>query len=45
MKVPLAGGNPTTLVSGLYKPYYIAVDENNVYWTDNRDGTVITVAK
>lgn len=43
MKVPLGGGVPTTLASGLTHPSAIAVDASSVYWTDDHDGTVTKV--
>jgi len=36
-----AGGVPTVIASGLNFPADIALDANNIYWTDNRDGTVM----
>jgi hypothetical protein len=45
MKMPIAGGNPTTLASNL-SPYGIAVDGTSVYWTNgtgSNDGTVMKV--
>jgi hypothetical protein len=44
MKVSLAGGTPTTLVSELTRPCGLAVDATSVYWTgsegsDSIDGT------
>ncbi len=33
MKVPLGGGTPTVLVSGLVAPHAMAVDATNAYWT------------
>lgn len=41
--IPLAGGVPTTLASGLDEPNSLAVDGTNVYWTDAQDGTVKAV--
>jgi hypothetical protein len=34
MSVPVTGGTPTTLVSNQDYPWAIAVDNNNVYWTN-----------
>jgi hypothetical protein len=45
MKVPLAGGNPTTLASRQDDPPYgIAVDVTSVYWTNTTAGSVMSVA-
>jgi hypothetical protein len=45
MKVPLAGGTPTTLYSGPGQAILlaIAIDETSVYWTDYSIGTVMRV--
>src|ERR1700682_157325 len=43
MKVPRAGGTPTSIASGQNSPAGIAVDANNIYWTNNLDGTVMKV--
>jgi hypothetical protein len=43
MKVPLAGGTPTTLASGQMMPLDLAVDATSVYWTDSTGGTVMKV--
>ena len=34
VKLPIAGGSPTTLVHGLAAPVALAVDEGSVYWAD-----------
>ena len=34
MKVPLGGGTPTTVASGLQNASLIAIDSKSVYWTD-----------
>ena len=41
-QLPLAGGTPTTLATGLYMVNGIAVDGANVYWADN-SGSVLRV--
>jgi hypothetical protein len=43
LSAPKAGGATTTLASGGY-PYEVALDDANVYWTDN-DGPIWKVAK
>jgi hypothetical protein len=47
MKVPIGGGAPMVLASGQFQPWGIAVDANNVYWTNNAiaPGTVMRVRK
>jgi sugar lactone lactonase YvrE len=40
MKMPLAGGTPTALASGLTCPNKTVVDATGVYWTDFCTGTV-----
>ena len=42
--VPVAGGQVTTLATGAL-PGCIVLDEDNVYWTDEYEGTVSKVAK
>jgi serine/threonine protein kinase len=41
MHLPLAGGNATTLASGLNEPIGIAVDGTNFYWTSAITGDVM----
>jgi len=47
MKVPLNGGEPSTLASGLIRPAAIALDEAHVYWAESghsgSDGEVMAV--
>lgn len=45
VSLPLAGGAPKTLASGLCGPDSIAVDTNDVYFADGGDGMVGKVAK
>jgi len=42
--VPLGGGAPTILASGLPSAAGIAVDATSLYWTIWSDGTVMKVA-
>jgi hypothetical protein len=42
LQLPLAGGTPTTLATGLHMVDGIAVDAANVYWADN-SGSVLRV--
>jgi hypothetical protein len=50
MKVPLAGGDPTTLVSDQFQPGAIAVDADALYWAngflsfDTAAGSVMKLA-
>jgi hypothetical protein len=45
MKLPLAGGAATTLVSGLSNPGNLAVDDRYVYWVDDSsNGSIGRVA-
>ena len=39
MKLPLAGGTPTTLASGRVGPTWIAVDATRVYWVNYGGGS------
>ncbi len=41
MKMPLGGGEPTTIASGQGKPVGIVVDSTSVYWTNEASGTVM----
>jgi hypothetical protein len=46
MTIPVQGGAPTTLASGLNgDPWAITVDQDNVYWTNFDDGTVMKVPR
>jgi hypothetical protein len=48
-RVPISGGVATTLASGQASPAGLAVDEQNVYWTNSgmriQDGAVMRVAR
>lgn len=41
--MPVAGGAPTTLASGLSQPMTLAVNADAVFWTDATDGTISRV--
>jgi hypothetical protein len=43
VKLPLAGGTPTTLAAGLGNPFALAVDATSVYWVDSGDGKLMKV--
>ena len=45
VSVPIGGGAPKTLASGLCGPHSIAIDGSNVYFADGGDGLVAKVAK
>lgn len=45
MKAPIGGGTPTTLASGQAKPFGIAIDAANVYWTNSEVGAAGAVMK
>jgi hypothetical protein len=43
-KMPLGGGTPTAIVSGLQKPTVLALDAANVYWADRIENTINKVS-
>jgi hypothetical protein len=45
LKVPLSGGNPLSLASGLAAPRDIAIDATSVYWVNETGGTVMKIVK
>lgn len=45
MKLPVAGGMPTTLASGQVGSGALAIDSKRVYWTNTSSGTVLSVEK
>jgi hypothetical protein len=45
MEVAVAGGAPTTLVSGQCYPEYVAVDSTSVYWADSTARTVMRATR
>jgi hypothetical protein len=44
-KALLDGGGLTTIASDQASPSGIAIDDGNVYWANNGDGTVVKAAK
>ncbi len=45
MKVPLDGGTPVTIASGLVAPLALAIDAAHVYWVDPGAGSVSRMVK
>jgi hypothetical protein len=45
MKVPLAGGLPVCVASGLSSPGALAVDDTSLCWTSSGDGRVMCIQK
>jgi hypothetical protein len=45
VRIPLAGGAPVVLASGVVRPSAITVDASHVYWTDTGLGTVSRAPK
>ncbi len=45
MKVPKSGGTPTVLATQLNRPMSLVVDDSNVYWINEGDGTVVKSPK
>ncbi len=43
MRMPIGGGAPVTIASGLTEPAFLAIDANRAYVMDGTDGTVKTV--
>jgi hypothetical protein len=45
MKVNKRGGRPVILAARQASPNSIALDEKSVYWTDDKNGLVLKIAK
>ncbi len=43
MKIPLGGGTPTTLASGLHTPCSLGLDADDVYWSATESHAVLKV--
>jgi hypothetical protein len=43
MSVPAAGGAPVTIAADQQFPYSLAVDAKNLYWSNERDGTIVAM--